>query len=256
MGLLGAFMTAAYMTRCIYLTFFGEYRGHGRHAHPHESGPRITIPLIILAALAVVAGCVNLPNTGPRRRPRRRSPCASSTTSSPRATYFPRARAPSATPSSTSGSRSISTAIGVDRDPAGLPSGTSGAWGPHGLTERNRLARLGYRVLVEQVLLRLALHRRHRRRREGPDRPGRLLVQPEGARRRRRRRGHRRRRSGRFVYEKIDQGVVDSVVNGSGCRLRGLRAGPAPASRPAGAAVRRAALRRRRRLAGIFIIVI
>jgi NADH-quinone oxidoreductase subunit L len=26
-GLVGAFMTAAYMTRCIYLTFYGEYRG-------------------------------------------------------------------------------------------------------------------------------------------------------------------------------------------------------------------------------------
>ena len=33
-GLVGAFLTAAYMTRCVYLTFFGEYRGHG---HPHES---------------------------------------------------------------------------------------------------------------------------------------------------------------------------------------------------------------------------
>ena len=33
-GLIGAFLTAAYMTRCVYLTFFGEYRGHG---HPHES---------------------------------------------------------------------------------------------------------------------------------------------------------------------------------------------------------------------------
>ena len=32
-GLVGAFMTAAYMTRCVYLTFFGEYRGgHARHA--------------------------------------------------------------------------------------------------------------------------------------------------------------------------------------------------------------------------------
>ena len=36
-GLVGAFLTAAYMTRCVYLTFFGEYRGHG---HPHESEPR------------------------------------------------------------------------------------------------------------------------------------------------------------------------------------------------------------------------
>jgi NADH-quinone oxidoreductase subunit L len=31
-GLVGAFMTAAYMTRCVYLTFFGEYRG-GDHTH-------------------------------------------------------------------------------------------------------------------------------------------------------------------------------------------------------------------------------
>jgi NADH-quinone oxidoreductase subunit L len=58
MGMLGAAMTAAYMTRVIYLTFFGEYRGHG---HPHESGPRITVPLIILSFMAVVGGLVNLP---------------------------------------------------------------------------------------------------------------------------------------------------------------------------------------------------
>jgi NADH-quinone oxidoreductase subunit L len=31
-GLVGAFLTAAYMTRCIYYVFFGEYRG-GPHAH-------------------------------------------------------------------------------------------------------------------------------------------------------------------------------------------------------------------------------
>jgi len=58
MGMIGAALTAAYMTRVIYLTFFGEYRGH---AHPHESGPRITVPLIILAVFAVAAGWVNLP---------------------------------------------------------------------------------------------------------------------------------------------------------------------------------------------------
>ncbi len=55
-GLLGAFMTAAYMTRCVYLTFFGEYRGHGQ---PHESPPAITVPLIALAGLSVVAGLIN-----------------------------------------------------------------------------------------------------------------------------------------------------------------------------------------------------
>jgi NADH-quinone oxidoreductase subunit L len=55
-GLVGAFLTAAYMTRCVYLTFFGEYRGHG---HPHESPPVITVPLVVLAALSVVAGFIN-----------------------------------------------------------------------------------------------------------------------------------------------------------------------------------------------------
>jgi NADH-quinone oxidoreductase subunit L len=35
-GVIGAAMTAAYMTRCVYLTFFGEYRGgHHAHAVPH-----------------------------------------------------------------------------------------------------------------------------------------------------------------------------------------------------------------------------
>ena len=55
-GFVGAFLTAAYMTRCVYLTFFGEYRG--TH-HPHESEPSITIPLIILAAFSVLIGLVN-----------------------------------------------------------------------------------------------------------------------------------------------------------------------------------------------------
>jgi NADH-quinone oxidoreductase subunit L len=55
-GLIGAFLTAAYMTRCIYLTFFGEYRGHG---HPHESEPLITVPLVILAIFSILAGLIN-----------------------------------------------------------------------------------------------------------------------------------------------------------------------------------------------------
>jgi NADH-quinone oxidoreductase subunit L len=55
-GLVGAFLTAAYMTRCVYLTFFGEYRGHGQ---PHESERAITIPLIVLAVFSVLAGFLN-----------------------------------------------------------------------------------------------------------------------------------------------------------------------------------------------------
>jgi NADH-quinone oxidoreductase subunit L len=55
-GLVGAFLTAAYMTRCVYLTFFGEFRGHGE---PHESPPAITVPLVVLAGLSVLAGFTN-----------------------------------------------------------------------------------------------------------------------------------------------------------------------------------------------------
>ena len=57
-GLVGAFMTAAYMTRACYLIFAGEYRGHG---HPHESPPSMTWPLVILAVPACVAGLLNAP---------------------------------------------------------------------------------------------------------------------------------------------------------------------------------------------------
>ena len=55
-GLIGAVLTAAYMTRCIWLTFFGEYRGHG---HPHESPRPITGPLVVLAGFSIVAGLAN-----------------------------------------------------------------------------------------------------------------------------------------------------------------------------------------------------
>jgi NADH-quinone oxidoreductase subunit L len=108
-GLIGAFMTAAYMTRATYLTFFGKARGgaahfvdghedhshdeaadevhhdvdgldthrhpvhaaHDDHGHgdiqhgkplpfaPSDSPWQITVPLIILGALAVVSGYLN-----------------------------------------------------------------------------------------------------------------------------------------------------------------------------------------------------
>ena len=88
-GLVGAFMTAAYMTRATYLTFFGEPRGAsaGENSHdsndahathdshdshdspathdsggshgPHESGLLITVPLMILSVLALSSGFLN-----------------------------------------------------------------------------------------------------------------------------------------------------------------------------------------------------
>ena len=94
-GLIGAFMTTAYMTRATYLTFLGEARGgaahfvrgdhvhheehpaaHGAHGHDdgHEPEPvhaaplpfaptdspwLITVPLLILGVLAVISGYLN-----------------------------------------------------------------------------------------------------------------------------------------------------------------------------------------------------
>jgi NADH-quinone oxidoreductase subunit L len=54
-ALLGAGITGFYMTRLMLLTFFGEKRWH-EDAHPHESPPVMTVPLIVLAALSVLGG--------------------------------------------------------------------------------------------------------------------------------------------------------------------------------------------------------
>ncbi len=84
LGILGAVMTAFYMTRLVIGTFFGEFRGwnvvaggagsHGHHDHahhghdeggelqgpaPHESPWTMTLPLVILGGLALVAGAFN-----------------------------------------------------------------------------------------------------------------------------------------------------------------------------------------------------
>ncbi|MGQ9920576.1 MAG: NADH-quinone oxidoreductase subunit L [Desulfobacca sp.] len=57
---LGAMMTAFYMFRLIFMTFYGEKRWDP-HVHPHESPPVMTIPLIILAILSTVGGFVGIP---------------------------------------------------------------------------------------------------------------------------------------------------------------------------------------------------
>ncbi|MBM4287858.1 MAG: NADH-quinone oxidoreductase subunit L [Deltaproteobacteria bacterium] len=57
---LGALMTAFYMFRLIFMTFYGEKRWDP-HVHPHESPPVMTIPLIILAILSAVGGFVGIP---------------------------------------------------------------------------------------------------------------------------------------------------------------------------------------------------
>jgi NADH-quinone oxidoreductase subunit L len=54
-ALLGAAITAFYMTRLMVMTFFGERRWTD-DVHPHESPPTMTVPMIILAFGSVAAG--------------------------------------------------------------------------------------------------------------------------------------------------------------------------------------------------------
>ncbi|WP_129265020.1 NADH-quinone oxidoreductase subunit L [Streptomyces sp. M3] len=58
--LLGAAITAFYMTRVMLMTFFGEKRWQpdagGHEPHPHESPKSMTIPMIVLAFGSVFAG--------------------------------------------------------------------------------------------------------------------------------------------------------------------------------------------------------
>jgi NADH-quinone oxidoreductase subunit L len=59
MGVVGAFMTAFYMFRLIYMTFYGTSRVDPEVLHHvHESPPIMTVPLIILAILSVVGGLI------------------------------------------------------------------------------------------------------------------------------------------------------------------------------------------------------
>jgi NADH-quinone oxidoreductase subunit L len=77
LGSFGALLTAFYMTRQVYYVFFGESRLAGNQAHshiaeaeheehgipasPHESPATMTMPLVILAAFAILLGVIGTP---------------------------------------------------------------------------------------------------------------------------------------------------------------------------------------------------
>ncbi|UOF91571.1 NADH-quinone oxidoreductase subunit L [Fodinisporobacter ferrooxydans] len=60
LGVIAAFFTAFYIFRVYFLTFTGEYKGE---KHPHEGSWVMTLPLVLLAILATVAGFLNSPLT-------------------------------------------------------------------------------------------------------------------------------------------------------------------------------------------------
>ena len=72
LAMITVFMTAFYMFRAIFMTFYGEYKGgapseHGHSSHdshashgPHESAKVMVIPLVLLAIPSVISGWFNV----------------------------------------------------------------------------------------------------------------------------------------------------------------------------------------------------
>jgi NADH-quinone oxidoreductase subunit L len=60
-GIAAAAMTAFYTWRMVALTFFGAPRYDTRHVTPHESPTVMTLPLQVLAVLAILGGALGLP---------------------------------------------------------------------------------------------------------------------------------------------------------------------------------------------------
>jgi NADH-quinone oxidoreductase subunit L len=61
-GVIGAMLTAFYMFRMLFLTFWGSFRGtKEQEKHLHESPASMTIPLVVLAILSVFGGLIGVP---------------------------------------------------------------------------------------------------------------------------------------------------------------------------------------------------
>jgi NADH-quinone oxidoreductase subunit L len=209
-GVLGGGMTAAYMTRCVYLTFHGEPRGHAADPHhpPHESGPRIVVPLYILSGLAIVAGFVNWP-FGPDGLKLRFEHYVE-----PVATYFPSGLETFAHPEFSWLTAIVSTGWAVIA--AGLAYAYWWQGRAHGITERSKVARAGYVLLENKYYFDHLYSGVIADGTKGPiasaadwfnqnvldgivNGVGRIAVV-----------------AARFTYRYVDQDIVDGAVNGSG----------------------------------------
>jgi len=208
-GCVVALLTAAYMTRVVWYTFWGEYRGHG---HPHESPKVMTVPLWILAVMAVVAGAFNLPT--PVLAVFGLEGLAHLVQTYAEPTHY-------------------LNAIGLSHpDPslwlalAGLALALAGIavtfmyfWrnaGPHGLTERNRYAKAGYTFLEQKYYLDHLYTDIVVGSIKAPIARGANWVNNNVIDLVVNRAGEGARDSGRWVYRWIDQGTIDNTVNALG----------------------------------------
>jgi NADH-quinone oxidoreductase subunit L len=210
-GIIGALMTAAYMTRCVYLTFFGEPRGAAAdpHHHPHESGPLIVVPLYILAGLAIVTGLANFP-WGPDGINLRFEYFVQ-----PVGDYFP-----------TLGVITFNPYVAVFSTLAGATGillaylyWFRGAF--HGATSRNKAARAGYTVLLNKYYFDHLYTDIIVGDIKGPIARASYWFNQNvidavvnGV-------GVGSREAANFLYGTVDQGIVDGAVNGSGFGAEG-----------------------------------
>jgi NADH-quinone oxidoreductase subunit L len=210
-GLLGALMTAAYMTRCVYLTFFGDPRGAAadRHHPPHESGPAIVYPLYLLATMAVLAGFANFP-FGPDAIKLRFEHYVQ-----PVGDYFPPVHALEFNWAIAG----ISTLIGVTGIAIAAAYYWRGAF--HGATERFRIAHAGHTLLVNKYYFDHLYTGVIATGTSGPiARAANWINQNvidgvvNGA-------GIGSQKVAGFLYGRVDQKMVDGVVNGSGAGAEG-----------------------------------
>ncbi len=196
-GLLGAVLTAAYMTRCVYLTFFGDYRGHG---DPHESPPAITVPLVVLAGFSVFAGLVNVPG----------------------GEWFAEWTENETVLSAGVAHHSFSpivAVIGSAMGLVGIAAGYAYYWrnlGPHRLTQSSGPARTAYRILEDKYGLDRLYTDGVVSAIKGPIARGAYWFNQRvidgvvnGV-------GIAARGLARFVYDTVDQRVIDGAVNGAG----------------------------------------
>ena len=214
MGTLGAAATGAYMTRAIWYVFYGEPRGKSAEHELHENGPRITVPLMILAFGAIVAGFTNIPEGAipffPEAWTLRFEHFVE-----PTAAYFPGDLEDFSHPKFNFVLAVFSTLVGL----SGVVIGY--LWffkekGLHGITERNRFARAGYRVLENKYYLDWLYTDVIAGGFKGPIARAANWVNQNVIDGVVNLVGTSARKGGEFVYQRIDQGVVDTLVDGSG----------------------------------------
>jgi NADH-quinone oxidoreductase subunit L len=224
-GLVGAFMTAAYMTRVVYLTFHGEYRGaHEPHAiphvdeaehdpidtaasvehdaevhSPHESNRLITGPLWVLSFFAVFAGFSNFPHFDKFEK-----------------WFQPRFPAGFAEILHPVAFNPILATVSVLVAGSGIGVGWAYYQGklPQGLSERNALAHAGKRFLVNKYYLDFLYERVIVAGIKGPIAAGVYWFNQNVIDNVLNYTGRGAQALGRVTYDYVDQKGVDGLVNG------------------------------------------